>query len=383
MSNHSTNLQAANVVKLQELIHRGAVSAQKVLERVMNDVPSDTLSPMGEMHFGIDYDKLAMTVAGKTMSLHRHALMQLSEDTGLPQKFLATFPERGAWGRELVADALERTFRNGVDPKKRLLVRHVRGEARGILSDRYHRLDSGLLLESFVKAIAGTGIQPYEGLATDTRFTIQCVEDKLYYPVPGEAHAMGLTFGHSDYGDGALEVRAFFMRLACTNGMMAKNHMRQVHIGTKLSEDIMWSERTFRADSELSASKLADTIASVVDPEVIDLEFNKLTQAYEERIDPKKAAESAAKALGSKETAKAIAEAFNGADVENMPAGNTRARWANAISWVANASDDAARKLQLQGYAAEVIGLAPPGAGRTPAFGELPTAIVPCLVPAS
>ena len=54
--------------------------------------------------------------------------------------FTATL-DAATWGAELAARNLNELLRNAVDPTTRYLVRSVKGEARGWLSDRFRRLD--------------------------------------------------------------------------------------------------------------------------------------------------------------------------------------------------------------------------------------------------
>jgi hypothetical protein len=56
-----------------------------------------------------------------------------------------------------------------------------------------------------------------------------------------------------------------------------------------------------------------------------------------------------------KSEADAVIEAYNSPDTHNLPAGNTTWRFSNAISWIAGATEDAERKLDLMKIAGEVL----------------------------
>jgi hypothetical protein len=134
--------------------------------------------------------------------------------------------------------------------------------------------------------------------------------------------------------------------------------VRQVHLGKRIPDDLVFSEKTYRLDSELTASQLSDGMANIFSPAVIEKKVAQLREAYNERVEPKTIEANAANVLGSKEIAKSIVEAFTSADVEMMPAGQTRARLGQAISWVANNTEDIDRKVELQKYASRVMGVA-------------------------
>jgi len=75
---------------------------------------------------------------------------------------------------------------------------------------------------------------------------------EVYEPVPGEVVAYGLFLENSDFGNGALSVRAFLLRIWCTNLAITQEEMRQVHLGKRLDESMIYSERTYGLDAKHS-----------------------------------------------------------------------------------------------------------------------------------
>ena len=45
---------------------------------------------------------------------------------------------------------------------------------------------------------------------------------------------MGARFSTSDYGDGAVDMRAYLLNGVCLNGMVRESLMKQVHLGSRL-----------------------------------------------------------------------------------------------------------------------------------------------------
>jgi hypothetical protein len=56
-----------------------------------------------------------------------------------------------------------------------------------------------------------------------------------------------------------------------------------------------------------------------------------------------------------KDEGKLAATKFASADVEMLPPGQTKWRWSNALSWLANETQDERRKLELQDFAGSVL----------------------------
>ena len=102
---------------------------------------------------------------------------------------------------------------------------------------------------------AGYPESPYEGYVTDTKIAIQAIMPEVYEPVPGEVVAYGLSLENSDFGNGALSVRAYLLRIWCTNLAITQEEMRQVHLGKRLD-----SERTYELDAQTTVSALKDVI---------------------------------------------------------------------------------------------------------------------------
>lgn len=362
-----SELQKANKIKLEGLIHAGFGKVEKTIQHVQDNLPGDIIAPVSGIGFAHHEGKIIMSAGdGKAFSLHPHAVGQIADEINVPNAFFSRYmsaTDPDPWGAKMCADVLQQTwehverFTPTRRKERRFLVRHVAKEARGFLSDSYKRFDSGLLLDSFTSTAKKLGVMPYEGLANDTRWYIRALLDRLIEVRPNEFYAYGTCLGHSDFGDGAMDLRFFFLRLACTNGAMAEQALRAVHLGKKLQEDITWSEKTYRLDSEMKASQIHDAMTSMFDGDAIAGRAAIIGQSYDEKIEVKQVEAGAQKLLGSKDLAKQIVDAFTSADVEMMPAGNTKARWAQAAAWVAQKDDmTVENRVKLEKYAAQQMG---------------------------
>ncbi len=251
------------VSKLESLIERGRSRAASVIDHVMRHQPTDRLVRGDALQFRAaeNLPEILITLPDREQekvdqTLHRNAIYQMAQTTDMPVKFLDSLQAVAEpWGRELLAHNLQTVF-NRRFQKKRYLLRSLQQEVRGFLSDSYRRIDSRPVVEAFATAVQEKGALPYEGYVTDTKIAIQAIMPEVYEPVPGEVVAYGLSLENSDFGNGALSVRAYLLRIWCSNLAITQEEMRQVHLGKRLDESMIYSERTYELDAQATVSAL-------------------------------------------------------------------------------------------------------------------------------
>ncbi len=278
----------------------------------------------------------------------------MAHSSDLPLKFIDTLENTAApWGRELLAHNLNTIFTNRA-PKARYLLRSLGGELRGFLSDRYRRLDSRPIIEAFASAVQRKGALPYDGCVTDTKIAIQAIMPEVYEPIPGEMVAYGLSLENSDFGNGALSVRAYLLRIWCSNLAITQEEMRQVHLGKRLDDSMLYSNRTYELDAKTTVSALRDVIDGQLDADSLKRRMEAVRHANEQSVDSRTAKDTFRRLLQKGES-EAATQAFDSPDTYNLPPGNTNWRLSNAISWIAGQTKDAERKLDLMKIAGEVL----------------------------
>lgn len=349
--------------KLETLIQKGRETAGQVIEHVMTHQPQDKLVRSRDLTFVADpaCTQIAVitaeqsgTGAASAQNLHRNALTQVAQTTDLPLKFVSALEDTGsAWGRELLAHNLNTIFHNHL-PKGRYLFRSIGSEVRGFLSDRYRRLDSRPIVEAFATAVQQKGAHPYAGYVTDTKVAIQAIMPEVYEPIPGELVAYGLSLENSDFGNGALSVRAYLLRIWCSNLAITQEEMRQVHLGKRLDDSMLYSGRTYELDARTTVSALKDVIKGQLDAGSLKKRMEAVKHAGELEVNPQRAREVLRRLLQKGESEAAV-QAFESPDTYNLPAGNTNWRLSNAISWIAGQNKDAERKLELMKIAGDVL----------------------------
>ncbi len=349
--------------KLETMIEKGRATAGSVIEHVMGNQPKDRLVRSRDLTFVASPDAAEITVSfpdgpraegAVSQGLHRNALTQMAQATDLPLKFVDALQDTGApWGRELLAHNLNTVFHNRM-PKSQYLFRSLGTQVRGFLSDRYRRLDSRPIIEAFATAVQQKGALPYAGYVTDTKVAIQAIMPDVYEPVPGELVAYGLSLENSDFGNGALSIRAYLLRIWCSNLAITQEEMRQVHLGKRLDDAMLYSNRTYELDARTTVSALKDVINGQLDAASLRRRMEAVRHANEQEVNPQKAKETFRRLLQKGES-EAAQQAFDSLDTYNLPAGNTNWRLSNAISWIAGQTKDTERKLNLMKIAGEVL----------------------------
>ena len=158
-------------------------------------------------------EALTMNMPQGQFSLHGHAVGQLAEKMGVPARYLRELSEGASWQRALAANILNE--HSAWCGRTRVLVRSVGSQVRGILSDSYRRLDSEKILTAFLSEAMGQGAVACDALMTDTRVFVETIlPEPICIPtrLNGEVVIyMGARFSTSDYGDGAVDMRAFLL----------------------------------------------------------------------------------------------------------------------------------------------------------------------------
>jgi len=336
---------------LERKIADGARSAQGLLEHLHTAVPRDVVAKHAAIGFAHD-GTLKMSVADVYDPLTDFAFGQVAERIGVPRPYLRGLVDsKQPWQNDLALRILRDHF--GHTGEERALVRTVNGVHKGVLSDRYRRLDCRPLFDALATEAQALGAVPVDGVVTDTRVVCKVVLPTVYEPIPGEALAFGFEWSNSDFGNGTHAIRGFILRLWCLNGATGESALREVHLGRRLAEDIELSDRTMRLDTQTSVSAMRDVVRGTLGPAKVEGTLAAIRAAHDQKIDWKNVSGRLAKVLNKGELEKAK-DAFEGQDTYNLPAEKTMWRASNVVSWIAKAVDDADRKLDLERVAGEL-----------------------------
>ena len=208
----------------------------------------------------ISSQPLTMNMPDGQFSLHDNAIGQLAERMGIPQRYLRSLASGEPWAIALAAHLLNQ--HSDWTQRSRVLVRTVGQQVRGVLSDSYRRLNSVEILTAFVQEAAGQGAVISDAYMNDTKVWAETIlPTPLVIPTAKNGDVVifaGARFSTSDYGDGAVDMRAFLLNGACLNGMVRESVMKQVHLGSKLPDNLKLSNKTYELDTKTTVSAVKD-----------------------------------------------------------------------------------------------------------------------------
>lgn len=174
-------------------------------------------------------------------------------------------------------------------PRSRVLLRTVGTEVRGVLSDSYRRIDSQSSLIAFLQEAKQQGAVICDAYMSDTKVWAETIlPTPLTIPTAKNGHVvifMGARFSTSDYGDGALDMRAFLLNGVCLNGMVRESVWKQIHLGAKLPGNLRLSDRTYELDTQATVSAVRDLARQLYSRETIRKKAIEIQRASETDVD--------------------------------------------------------------------------------------------------
>jgi hypothetical protein len=201
---------------LQRKIDEGARRAAEVIATIQRDQPRDQIVRMAAAGFEVaPAGGVRVCVADDRYQPTDFALGQIAGRAGIPHPYLRELaaPQAAPWQHDLASEILGRHYGNAGDG--RVLVRSVRGNLRGWVSDRYRRLDSRPLVEALADEAMRAGAVPIDGVVTETRVALKVILPQILEPIPGEFLVAGGEWSTSDYGNGVHSFRAYAIRVVC------------------------------------------------------------------------------------------------------------------------------------------------------------------------
>lgn len=302
----------------------------------------------------VDNDKM-----GKKHVYAPHALTQLCSRLDIPKTFVNNMADK-SYGGEVISDTMNKLLK--LVPSDRFLMRSVKDDVRGVLSTSYRRLDSRPILDTFMGACANVGAIPCEGIFGDLRFALKAILPNVYVvggPKSEEVVAVGIQISNSEYGKGTLSLRSFILRVWCTNTATSEEGLRQVHHGSRISDDEIYAQETRDADTRATLLAVRDNIAGTLSKSRVETLMGMLDSAIKDNINPASAYAALKDKMGlSKAEVQGVRDIYNVSnnDIMQLPKGNSRYRMSNAVSFFAQ-SDTVGkdRRMELERIAGKIL----------------------------
>lgn len=284
--------------KVQRMIDGKAAGVQATMERLINEgkIAQDYIAPLGVELKRNDHspvitfngdEGLIMNMPDGRFTLHANAIGQLADRMGIPQKYLKTLAGGAEWQIALAATMLNE--HSGWTERSRVLVRTVGTQVRGVLSDSYRRLNSVEILTAFIEEASEQGAVISDAYMNDTKVWAETIlPQPIVVPTAKNGDVVifaGARFSTSDYGDGAVDMRSFLLNGACLNGMVRESVMKQVHLGSKLPDNLRLSQQTYELDTKTTVSAVRDLTSGLFSRDTLMQKAYEIQGASEIDVD--------------------------------------------------------------------------------------------------
>nr|DAJ25563.1 MAG TPA: protein of unknown function (DUF932) [Caudoviricetes sp.] len=284
--------------KVQRMIDGKAIGVQATMQRLINEgkIAQDYIAPLGVNLKAKDHEPvitftgenhLLMNMPDGQFTMHDNAIGQMADRMGIPQRYLRQLASGDPWAIALAAYVLNQ--HSDWTQRSRVLVRTVGSQVRGILSDSYRRLNSVEILTAFVQEAAGQGAVISDAYMNDTKVWAETIlPTPITVPTKNNGDVIifaGARFSTSDYGDGAVDMRAFLLNGACLNGMVRESVMKQVHLGSKLPDNLALSQQTYELDTKTTVSAVKDLTKGLFSKDNLMAKAVEIQEASEVEVD--------------------------------------------------------------------------------------------------
>jgi len=250
---------------------RGMTTLGEVKEQVkaMAIHHHDELVPVEE----ISFDNLeTVVIGGKSHYMRPVAQRGISARCGIPYTYLARCPG------SLQAVQLRYWLKH--ERNEELFFRFDRQEVRAVFTPRYTPADNLEVLQQLdeVGIRSDTKVQ----VALDGEFMSLSIPDQdRTFAVMGDRLTPGISVSNSEVGLASLSVKAFFLRLVCTNGLIAKTEVSSSyrHVSERVLAELPQALGQVQGQLESSRDKIRISMESAVsDP---DATFRALNRQFQ------------------------------------------------------------------------------------------------------
>ena len=295
---HQQGLNDVVTNKVHQMIDNKQANVRETMQRLIYEggIAQDYITPLGVEHRQreespvitfINHGELFMNLRKSPFTLHDNAIGQLAEKMNIPPAYLRGLAKGNEWQKQLAATVLNE--HSSWTQRQRVLVRSVGTEVRGVLSDSYRRLNSVNILTAFIEEAGRQGAVVADARMTDTKIWAETILPMpIVIPTVKNGDVvifMGARFSTSDYGDGAVDMRAFLLNGACLNGMVRESVMKQIHLGARLPDNLQLSHRTYELDTQTTVSATRDLTKSLFSRDIIMQKAIEIQGASEMNVD--------------------------------------------------------------------------------------------------
>lgn len=157
----------------------------------------------------------------------------------------------------------------------RRMIRTLDGNVRGILSDRYRRLDNYDLLTAMLPILLEAAVNIVSCEVTDKKLYLKFMTHNVEGEVKkGDLVSLGGIISNSEIGFGSLSIQPLILRKVCDNGLILNElAYKKYHVGRKSQQetiDISYSDETNTAIDKAFWLKTRDVVKETLSQVTMD-----------------------------------------------------------------------------------------------------------------
>lgn len=291
-----------------------------------------------------------------SFNMTQNALSQFESKNKIPGGYVSSLSRGERWEKNLAAINMNHHSSNKAN--KKVLIRTVRDDVRGYLSTTYDRYSSVEVFKDFIHIA-----QDHNAVISNAYYNdiSAYVEALVINPIiiNGEQWLYGIQFRNSDFGGAALDMRSMFVKLICTNGMTRSSLLRKIHRASEIdSMNIQLSEETLWHNTQLKKNIIKDFSNHIFNKENIMNEVNLLNKVATIVVDIDEPIKKLQPLGASKTDVEEVKRLLmdNKANTGVQCTG-TVMRVANAVSYLANVSDEADKIANYKDISGKLINI--------------------------
>lgn len=347
--------------KLDKLIGNRKMDIAETIKKIESDqlLLNDYVSQANALHF--DHFNKGIQLHGlgsEGMGVTPLSQSQIGERLGIHNNYLKRLTSGSERELNLAVHNLNELAEMSA---KRNLIRVVDGTVRGFLSDRYRRLNTSILFIQFLQSALESGSVLVDAYSNDKIDFIEVVHPEII-EIQTKNNGIryliaGSRFGNSNYGYRKLDLSMYYLELVCTNGMWGDRLVNEMHLGSRIPDNIIVSDETVELDNRAMAGIIKDSMNQLYVPERVESLKERYMKASESEID----IAQEIKILGSNrellqgeiKSVEAVLTANRASD--GMEGSGTLLKLSEALTAVARDSEGE-RKRDLEAIAGKMLG---------------------------
>lgn len=281
--------------KMKAFIEKSSATSSIIKEKLINRVIEDMVVPAQLIWFEPDESGINVLVKeGKYQHrwmLNTHSAYQVASKLGVPTGWASNSLKGMEYEKDAVCYALNRYNENYEGSDSRFLLRIVEGVIRGFLSTSYRRMNTKQIFLMFLLTAEEMKLPLIGAMEGSVIDYLEVIDPNLIWIDTPEnglvAYCRGMVLKNCDWGAGKLELRSYWKKAICLNGLIGYSYLKEVHLGQRLPQDFVFSIETINKETEVKAMMVRDAMHYAFSERARQIEEAKISHSSSKTIDIK------------------------------------------------------------------------------------------------